>query len=185
MCVVWNEEMWKMDSWDWAWVIMNSENILQNNYPHSSSSFALYLQNTWWLFVSWSLFYAPGTDGGRWVALGLRVFKANSNNRAATGQGSYNFYTHSSQQPSGILLLSYHLQIKWGHWVVNLSKITQPEVVESQFEPRVSGSRIHDSGYFAIKHCVIFESFLATWCPKLESEPSFNLCFVWSLLIMI
>lgn len=70
-------------------------------------------------------------------------------------------------------------------WLTNLSKTTQPEVVESEFEARVSGSRIHDSGYLAIMHCVISESDLVTWCPKLESEPSFNLCFVWSLLVMI
>lgn len=122
-------------------------------------------------------------DGLHWVSEFLRLI-------VITGLRPGRGVTTFTLIPPNSLLgyYCYHIIYRLSgdtEWLTNLSEITQPEVVESQFEPRVSGSRIHDSGYFAIMHCVISESYLVTWCPKLESEPSFNLCFVWSLLVMI
>lgn len=124
-------------------------------------------------------------DGSLWVPEFLRLIVITAGcywaRQCSRGVAGFTLI-YSSQQPSGMLLLTdplYRLN-KDPEWLPNLPKITQPEVVESRFEPRVSGSR-----------AAILAALCDFWItpghlvPRLPSEPSFSLCFVWFCLVMI
>lgn len=56
------------------------------------------------MLVSWGLFYAFGTDGGQWIALSPRVFKANSNNWVIIGPDSVLGLIPDSLDPESTIL---------------------------------------------------------------------------------
>lgn len=142
------------------------------------------------MHVSWGPFYALATDGGRcvwllWVPEFLRLIvitRCYCWAKQCSRRVTIFTLVYSSQQPSGILLLScLFYRLNWDtEWLTNWSKITQPEVVESKVNPDslAPESMILAIMLYVLCSCLILFSHLV---PRLASEPclrSFNLCMV-------